>query len=122
MRILKVISTVFTLAAMLILSTTISAQVEKPTKDTFLSSIEGKVIDEIGTQALEGVKVYLVEAELNDSTDAYGIFKFDELTLDSYTIKVDHEGYEPYEETITLKEGVNVLFVKLKPKEERESI
>lgn len=91
-------------------------------QETFTASLEGKVVDSINEQSLTGIKVFLVEVELNDSTDSRGVFNFSDLTSSSFTIRIEHDDYEVYEEKITLEEGYNGVVIKLKAKQEQEEV
>lgn len=91
-------------------------------QDTFTASLEGKVVDSISEQSLIGIKVVLVEAELSDSTDSRGVFNFSDLTSSSFTIRIEHDDYEIYEEKITLEDGYNGVVIKLKAKQEMEEV
>lgn len=116
MRKSRVISLTLALAILLGFSYQAIAQ------DTFIASLEGKVIDSISEQSLTGIKVVLVAAELNDSTDSRGVFNFSDLTTSSVTIRIEHDDYEIYEEKITLEEGYNGVVIRLKAKQEQEEV
>ena len=65
-------------------------------------TLEGTVYDAMTYEKLSGVEVKIVETEAKTETTDEGKFYFENLAADSsYTLKVVHEGYKDFEETVS---------------------
>ena len=79
-------------------------------------TLEGTVYDATTYEKLSGVEVKIVETEAKTETTDEGKFYFENLAADSsYTLKVVHEGYKDFEETVSADQyptsgGVNTTW------------
>lgn len=98
----------FTTIAM---SNTAVAQ-ERETYTTSALSLKGTVTDSETGEPISGVEIELVELAMTATTDEEGKFEISDIQEGGiYTVRVDHEGYELYEETheVTEKTGMEEM-------------
>ncbi|MFT5861120.1 MAG: iron complex outermembrane receptor protein [Flavobacteriaceae bacterium] len=69
-------------------------------------TIQGEITNEQG-EALYGAKVLIEGTYLGAYTNENGIFRFEDLKNNEYTLKISHSGYEPMNQNVTVY-GENV--------------
>lgn len=108
---------IYTIAGMLAigLSLTVSeAQVNQ--KDAALQhTLKGKVTDLISEEPLSGVSVTLKGTERSATSNEEGDYSISSLESGTYTVSVNHDGYEKYSKEVEIKSEDVELNIKLQP-------
>lgn len=92
---------------------------EVTTADTTKQMLKGTVTDMITEEALVGVKVTLQGSDSTATSSATsnedGHYSIANLEAGTYTIKVNHDGYEKYSKVVEIKEEDLTWNIKLNP-------
>ena len=84
------------------------------TEDVHLS---GYVWDAVSETAVAGIEVKIDGHEMEATSNEEGYFSFETLEPGEYTVKVDIEGYEAYEQLITVSDEPVTLNILLERSE-----
>jgi hypothetical protein len=68
------------------------------------ADLSGYVWDAVSETAVAGVDVKIDGYDLKATTNEEGYFSFETLEPGEYTVKVEHEGYEAYEQVFTVED------------------
>lgn len=66
--------------------------------------ISGYVWDAVSETPVAGIDVKIEGHDLKATTNEEGYFSFETLEPGEYTLKVEHEGYETYEQVFTVED------------------
>ena len=90
---------------LVVLSIVVSACTQ-PVVDTF-GNIGGTVSDASTNNPLSGVSVVLTPTGYSQVTNNKGVFQFDNLDVQEYTLSFSLPGYEPYQHKVSVKPGLS---------------
>ncbi|MCA1802844.1 MAG: carboxypeptidase-like regulatory domain-containing protein [Rhodothermaceae bacterium] len=79
--------------------------------------LSGYVWDAVSETAVAGIEVKIDGYEMEATTNEEGYFSFETLEPGEYTVKVDLEGYEAYEQVITVNDEPVTLNILLERSE-----
>jgi hypothetical protein len=79
--------------------------------------LSGYVWDAVSETAVAGIEVKIDGHEMEATTNEEGYFSFETLEPGEYTVKVDLEGYEAYEQVITVSDEPVTLNILLERSE-----
>lgn len=66
------------------------------------ATLSGYVWDAASETVLAGIEVKIDGQDLKATTDEEGYFSFESLEAGEYTVKVEHEGFDTYEQAIVV--------------------
>lgn len=90
------------------------------TQETAEVTLKGTVVDAATGEVLSGVEVEILENTTTAETNEDGKFEITGLQAgESYTLSIEHDGYEDFEKSITAEEAQGALEVdiELQPSE-----
>lgn len=80
-------------------------------------TLTGQVIDAATQQSLEGVQVMLDGEDMEATTGTDGSFSFEGLSAGTYTVMAQADGYQDWEDTVSVSEDGGTLTIEMEPKE-----
>lgn len=83
-----------------------TAACTEPAVDTF-GNIGGTVSDASSGNRLSGVLVVLTPTGYSQVTNSEGVFQFDNLDVQEYTLTFSREGYQSFQHKVTVKPGLS---------------
>ncbi len=82
------------------------------------ASLTGEVVDATTQEAISGAQIMLEGSDMETTSGDDGSFTFDSVEPGSYTITVSAEGYEDWEEDITINEDGDSMTIELEPSDD----
>ena len=75
--------------------------------------LKGKVVESSTGNPVSDVEVQLKDTDMSATTDSTGYFEFTDLKPGKYTIYIDSDGYETYQNDVDLSNGDVEVAIKL---------
>ena len=95
--------------------TYINSYAQMSNSSTQTATITGTVVDASTGNPVSNIEVQLKGTDNSATTDSTGNFEFNGLDSGKYTLYVDADGYQEYEQDVDLGNGNAQVTVKLQP-------
>ncbi|MGM0547144.1 MAG: carboxypeptidase regulatory-like domain-containing protein [Bacteroidota bacterium] len=82
------------------------------------ANLSGEVVDASTQEAISGAQIMLEGSDMETTSGDDGSFTFDSVEPGSYTITASAEGYEDWEEDITINEDGDSITIELEPNDD----
>jgi|SRR6056297_5489 len=101
----------------ILIAFTITETLKADGEKTVEAQLSGLITDAATGEAVADAEVIISETGAVTKSNAAGEFSFYDLEAGTYTVEVNHEGYENYSEEVEVAEGGASIEIILKPSE-----